>query len=188
MVSIGVAQDGVTVVDSLNPRHGGPGPSYGFFFASCWGYVAPDGQEYALIGCYSGTSIVDLDASPIHEVAYVPGSNSEWKELKVWGHYAYAVSENPSMGLQIIDLQYLPDSAHLVRSVFTIGPRNVGNSHTVTVADGYLYLNGGSSNGTTIYSLADPANPTYVGQYQPHTSMIVTFAMIQEICSREIAG
>ncbi len=80
MVSIDVAQNGVTVVDSLNPRHGGPGPSYGFHFASCWGYVAPDGHEYALIGCYSGTSIVDLDASPIHEVAYVPGSNPLYQD------------------------------------------------------------------------------------------------------------
>lgn len=160
------AQNGVTVIDSLNQRHGGPSPSYGFYYASCWGYVAPDGHEYALLGCYSGTSIIDIDGSPIREVAYIPGSNSLWKEIKVWGHYAYAVSENSAQGVQIIDLQYLPDSAHLVRSVFTIGPRNVANSHTVTVADGYLYLNGGSSNGTTIYSLADPINPTYLGQFQ----------------------
>ncbi len=160
------AQNGVTAIDSLNPRHSVPGPSYGFYYASCWGYVAPDGHEYALLGCYQGTSIVDLDASPIREVAFVPGSNSEWKELKVWGHYAYAVSENSGMGLQIIDLQYLPDSARLVRTAFTIGPRNVAQSHTVTVADGYLYLNGGSSTGTTIYSLTDPVNPVYVGQFQ----------------------
>ncbi|MBI4536094.1 MAG: choice-of-anchor B family protein [Ignavibacteriae bacterium] len=161
------AQNGVSVIDSLNIHHGGPGPSYGFYYASCWGYVAPDGHEYALIGCYSGTSIIDLDASPIREVAYVPGANSEWKELKTWGHYAYAVSENPTMGLQIIDLSNLPDSAHLVTSLFTIGPRNVSQSHTITVADGYLYLNGGSSNGTTIYSLSNPVSPTYLGQYQP---------------------
>lgn len=165
-VGISSSQNAVTVLDSLNQRHGGPSPSYGFYYASCWGYVAPDGHEYALLGCYSGTSIIDLDVSPIREVAYVPGANSLWKEIKVWGHYAYAVSENAAQGLQIIDLQYLPDSAHLVRSVFTIGPRNVGNSHTVTVADGYLYLNGGSSNGTTIYSLADPVNPVYLGQFQ----------------------
>lgn len=159
--------NGVTVLDSLNPRHGGPGPSFGFYYASCWGYVAPDGHEYALLGCYSGTSIIDLDATPIREVAYIPGANNEWKEIKVWGQYAYAVSESPSQGLQIIDLSKLPDSARLVRSVTNVGGRNVANSHTVTVADGFLYLNGGSSNGTAILDLTDPVFPTLAGHYNP---------------------
>jgi choice-of-anchor B domain-containing protein len=163
----GLAQNGVTVIDSINQRHGGPGGSYGFYYAGCWGYVAPDGHEYALLGCYSGTSIIDLDAVPIREVAYIPGANNEWKEIKVWGQYAYAVSENSSQGLQIIDLRFLPDSARLVRTMTSIGTKNVSRSHTITVADGYLYLNGGASNGTTIYSLADPVNPVYVGEYQP---------------------
>lgn len=160
-------QNRVSIVDSLNHPHGGPGPSYQFYYASCWGYVAPDGHEYALLGCYSGTSVVDIDAVPVREVAYVPGANSEWKEIKTWGHYAYAVSENATMGLQIIDLSGLPDTARLVRSVFTVGTKNVARSHTVTVADGFLYLNGGSSNGCVILSLADPENPSYVGEYQP---------------------
>ncbi len=157
----------VTVLDSINVRHGGPGPNFGFYFASCWGYVGPDGHEYALLGCYSGTSIIDLDARPIREVAYIPGANSEWKEIKVWGSYAYAVSENSSQGLQIIDLSKLPDSAKLVRTVTTVGTRNVAQSHTVTVADGFLYLNGGSSNGSAILNLADPVNPTLAGHYNP---------------------
>ena len=159
--------NGVTVIDSLNARHGGPGPNFGFYYASCWGYISPDGHEYALLGCYSGTSIIDLDATPIREVAYIPGANSEWKELKVWGQYAYAVSENSAQGLQIIDLSKLPDSAKLVRTVTTVGTRNVAQSHTVSVADGFLYLNGGSSNGTAILSLADPVNPTLAGYYNP---------------------
>jgi choice-of-anchor B domain-containing protein len=162
------AQNGVTAIDSLNPHNSGPGgSSYGFYYASCWGYVAPDGHEYALLGCLSGTSIIDLDATPIREVDFIPGATNEWKELKVWGHYAYAVSEASSQGLQIIDLSYLPDSAHLVKSLASIGGRNVSRSHTVTVADGFLYLNGGSSpnGGTTIWSLADPENPVFVGQF-----------------------
>jgi choice-of-anchor B domain-containing protein len=129
--------------------------------------VAPDGHEYALVGCYSGTSIIDLDANPIAEVAYVPGANSEWKELKVWGQYAYAVSENPSMGLQIIDLSQLPDTAWVANTVFNVGGRNVANTHTITVADGFLYLNGGSSNGTVILDISDPEHPAYAGEYQP---------------------
>ena len=157
----------VTLLDNLNQRHGGPGPNFGFYFASCWGYVAPDGHEYALLGCYSGTSIIDLDVSPIEEVAYIPGSNSEWKELKTWGNYAYAVSENGAMGLQIINLSQLPDTAWLVHALYNIDGHNVSASHTVTVDDGFLYLNGGNSNGTVIFDLTDPENPTYAGEYQP---------------------
>jgi len=162
-----LGDDLVTFIANVDQRHGGPGPSFGFYYASCWGYVAPDGHEYALIACYSGTSIIDLDANPIAEVAYVPGSNSEWHELKTWGQYAYAVSENPSQGLQIIDLSQLPETAFVANAVFNVGGHNIANSHTVAVADGYLYLNGGSSNGTVILDLSNPENPTYAGQYQP---------------------
>lgn len=163
------AQNGVTVLDSLNARHGGPGASYGFYFASCWGYVAPDGHEYALLGAYGGTSIIDLDARPIREVAFVAGAASEWKEIKTWGRYAYVVSEGPQ-GVQIIDLGGLPDSVRLVRSLTAAGGRNLTRNHTVTVADGHLYLNGSAlttPGGAIILSLADPENPAYVGEYAP---------------------
>lgn len=162
------AQNGVTMVGHIDPRHGGPGPNFGFYYASCWGYVAPDGHEYALLGAYSGTVIIDLDANPIQQVAYIAGSGSEWKELKTWGHYAYVVSE-ASQGVQIINLSQLPDTAWLVRSISSVGGKNISRNHTVTVAGGYLYLNGSSTGngGTIILSLADPENPTYVGEYQP---------------------
>ncbi|MFN0157186.1 MAG: LVIVD repeat-containing protein [Bacteroidota bacterium] len=160
----------VSLVGQLNQPRGGPGPNYGFYYASCWGYVAPDGHEYALLGTYSGTQIIDLDAVPIAEVAYIPGANSEWKELKTWGHYAYAVSEG-SQGIQIINLSQLPDTAWLVGSVTSVGGKNVNRNHSITVADGYLYLNGSTGSGQTggviILSLANPENPTYAGEYQP---------------------
>jgi len=162
-----LGDDLVTFIANVDQRHGGPSPGFGFYYASCWGYVAPDGHEYALIGCYSGTSIIDLDANPIAETAYVPGANSSWHELKTWGHYAYAVSENSSQGLQIIDLSQLPDTAFVANTVFNVGGHYIGNSHSITVADGYVYLNGGASNGTVILDITDPENPTYAGQYQP---------------------
>ena len=164
------SQNGVSLLDSIDPRHGGPGPSFGFFYASCWGYVAPDGHEYALLGAYSGTVIIDLDSEPIREAAYIPGANSEWKELKTWGHYAYVVSEG-NQGVQIINLSQLPDTAWLVRSVSSAGGRSISRNHSIAISGGTLYLNGstggGQTGGTIMLSLADPENPIYVGEYQP---------------------
>ncbi|GEM_PF-1885574 len=167
-LSVAAQTGGVGFLGNVNIPHGGPGPNFGFYYASCWGYVAPDGHEYALMGCYGGTSIIDLDAVPMQEVAFIPGANSEWKELKTWGQYAYAVSENSGMGLQIINLSQLPDTAWLVRSVSSVEGRSTARSHTITVADGYLYLNGGSYGvgGALILGLEDPENPSYAGEHQ----------------------
>lgn len=78
-----------------------------------WGYTAPDGTEYALVGLTSGVSIVSLkDPSNIEEVAFVPGDFSIWRDLKTWGHFAYVTADQRGSkdGLLIIDLSKLPQS------------------------------------------------------------------------------
>jgi choice-of-anchor B domain-containing protein len=166
-----MAQNGVTLIDTLNRSHGVSPQSTRF--SACWGWVSPDGREYAFIGAYTGTSIIDLNASPIREVQFVPGNNSTYcyREIKTYEHYAYIVSEG-GRGVQIVDLSRLPDSVRLVREFnYVSGTKNTLTSHTVTLADGYLYLNGSSGwspGGTIIFSLKnDPTNPEYVGQYEP---------------------
>src|SRR5438552_11949043 len=55
-------------------------------YSACWGYRAPNGREYAILGCFAGTSFVDItDTANIHEVAFLlptnPASSSnEWRE------------------------------------------------------------------------------------------------------------
>jgi choice-of-anchor B domain-containing protein len=163
---------GVTLVDTLNRAHGLSGQNTKF--SSCWGWVSSDGREYALVGCYFGTSIVDLNVSPIREIAFVSGNTASYayREFKTYKNYAYIVSEG-GRGVQILDMSRLPDtSGLLVREFnFTNGSNNIVRSHTVTLADGYLYLNGSSGwgvGGMVIFSLKnDPTNPQYVGEYQP---------------------
>ena len=80
-------------------------------YSALWGYTAPDGREYAILGTQVGTSFIDItDSANIHEVDSVKGLNSGWREMKTYSHYAYIVSEATNSGLQIVDLQYLPDS------------------------------------------------------------------------------
>ncbi len=145
-------------------------PSGGGYTAGCWGWTdSAGGREYALLGNSTGTSIVEItDVGNIVERDFIPGPASNWRELMTWGHYAYVVSEGGG-GTQIIDLSYLPDSAHLVRSfVHTSGAKSTNRAHTVHVRDGYLYLNGcaqWSPGGILIFDLADPENPVFTGEY-----------------------
>ena len=83
--------------------------SYGGY-NDCWGYTAPDGREYALLGVTTGTSIIDItDPANVYEVDYFPSATSTWKDIKTYQHYAYAVTE-ASGGMQIFDLSNLPNS------------------------------------------------------------------------------
>jgi choice-of-anchor B domain-containing protein len=94
--------------------------------------------------------------------------------MKTYRQYTYVVTEAGG-GTQIIDISFLPDSAHLVRSfTYTSGSKNTAASHTVTITDGFMYLNGcanwGTQNqrGMIIFDLRnDPTNPQFIGEYSP---------------------
>jgi choice-of-anchor B domain-containing protein len=74
-----------------------------------WGYVAPDGTEYALVGLRDGVSIVSLaDPDNIAEVQRISGQITTWRDMKVYGSHAYVVSDNTSEGMLVIDLTGLP--------------------------------------------------------------------------------
>ena len=85
-------------------------------FSDCWGYVAPDGKEYAIIGDQDSTYIVDVsDPQDIFlAVSIGEGDNSVWRDYKVFGNYLYmivdqnlAVNDN---GIIVYDLSSLPTS------------------------------------------------------------------------------
>ncbi|HSG27300.1 MAG TPA: choice-of-anchor B family protein, partial [Candidatus Krumholzibacterium sp.] len=145
-------------------------PSGGSYTAGCWGWTdTSSGREYALLGNYCGTAIVEItDVGAMVERDFIPGVCSGWREIGVHENYAYVVSEGGG-GVQIIDLSYLPDSARLVKSfTYSSGANNITRSHTVHVKDGYLYLNGcanWSAGGIVIFSLADPENPAFRSAY-----------------------
>ncbi len=145
-------------------------PQGGAYVAGCWGWTdTVSNREYALLGSYSGTSVVEItNADNPVERDFVPGPSSTWHELQTYSHYAYVVAEG-GVGVQIIDLSYLPDSVHLVQNFnYSQGGNDISSSHTNHIRDGYLYLNGCGgwpNGGAVIFSLADPENPTYVGEY-----------------------
>lgn len=151
----------VTLLGSIAPPRG---TTSGVSYAGCWGYVAPDGREYAILGTATGCSIIDITnaAAPV-EIGHIPGATSLWKEVSSYDRYAYVVSEG-SQGLQIINLANLPTSVALDTTITSLGGFSVNTSHTISIHNGFLYLNGTGS-GMIIASLANPRRPQYLGRW-----------------------
>jgi choice-of-anchor B domain-containing protein len=167
-VATAVAQDNpalnMTLYDHLNPVTG-QGPH-----SALWGYTAPDGREYALFGSQIGTHIIDITEKPIREVAFIGGPKTSWREMKVYKQYAYVVNDNTGVGIQIVDLSKLPDTATVVNE----DTEYFHTAHTVYIRDHYMYINGtkaeaGINGGVMIFDLEpDPVHPRRVGQISPY--------------------
>lgn len=161
-----LANSNTYLLSNIN-SHSALGP-----YAAVWGYKAPDGREYAILGSYDGTSFVDItDPSNIHEVDFVPTTNqssssNQWREMKTYSHYAYIVSEVANSGVQIVDLQYLPDSVRYVKKYVPAGHTS---THSISQSGPYLYLNGCNSTfgrGVTVLDISvDPENPVKRGGF-----------------------
>lgn len=132
-----------------------------------WGYVAPDGTEYALMGLRDRTSIVSLaDPGNIVEVAAVYGASSTWRDLKTWRDYAY-VSNETAGGVTIIDLNNLPNGVTHVEFQPMLDNQPLQTIHNLYVDEmGFLYVAGSNLNGggVIIYDLTENAgDPVLAG-------------------------
>ncbi|MFK7742752.1 MAG: LVIVD repeat-containing protein [Planctomycetota bacterium] len=133
-------------------------------FNDVWGYVAPNGDEYALLGARTGTVVLDVSnpSNPIDRGFFAFG-NSTWRDIRTYGTYAYVVTEDRA-GFQILDLSN-PNSPV---SLGAFGTGITNNAHNVCIDEGtgLLYLVG-TNVGTPVWDLnTNPANPTYLGSAQ----------------------
>ncbi len=133
--------------------------------SDCWGYLAPDSQQYAIMGISSG--LVFVNVSTLQIVDTVTGTGCVWQDMVTMGHYCYVVTECGA-GLRVIDLQYLPDSAHLV-GIFPTSDAGTFSSHNLAIdtVKGYLYLEGegGFSDNIYIHDLSNPEVPVFVNSF-----------------------
>lgn len=143
-----------------------------------WGHVdLNDGREYAIMGIYNGTIIVDVtDPTSPTEVGTISGVNSTWRDVKVyqyfdesinlWQAYAYVTTEGSSFGLtdhvSIIDLNNLPNSVSLLTKS-TIA----GNAHNVYISNVDYSLNIALPDQTP--SLQIVGASTYAGAFQSYS-------------------
>lgn len=134
-------------------------------YSGCWGWVQPSkNKEYALVGASSKTYFIDI-TNPVLPVICDSVNSAKtgctWRELKTYKNYCYVVSDDAAPNtFQIIDMQYLPDSVHVVHDGTTYFERG----HTCWVDGNKLYVGGVTTNvpagfNMRVYSLATPSVP-----------------------------
>jgi len=128
-------------------------------YTDVWGYEAPDGREYAILGVNGGVSIVDVtDAVNSVEVAFVPWVTFPWYDMKTYSTYCYVTTEG-STDLLVIDLSGLPNSVSIVDSLplFSTSPHN----NFVDTQSGLLYgiEDFNFNTPVRVFNLAFPQNP-----------------------------
>jgi len=129
-----------------------------------WGYVDEQGTEYALVGTFTGVSIVSLlDPANPEELFFVPGINSIWRDIKTYQSIAY-VSNESGNGIQLIDLSNLPAEISFKDTVIS----GVNTIHNLYQDEGFLYAVGLNTLGGGMMILdlrQDPWNPEFAGSY-----------------------
>ena len=144
----------------------------------CWGYTSPSGREYALMCTNDSTLFIEVTNPAAPNTLFTHStSNCIWRDVKVFGHHAYTVTECGA-GIQVYDMSDIDNgNVSHVNSITDGG----SNSHNVVIDtdSGYLYRVGGSGNGLKIYNLnASVTNPPNVANWSDryvHDAQVVTY-------------
>lgn len=132
-----------------------------------------NGREYALVGANKGLIIVDVtDPTSPQQIVQLPEVQNDWKEIKVYGTYAYVTTEGQGDGLHVVNLSGLPSPN--VPNYFYKGDGAIAGQldriHAlhIDVTKGFLYAYGANiqGGGALIFDLkANPYAPKYVGKF-----------------------
>lgn len=146
-----------------------------------WGYAAPSGREYAIMGLEKGFGYVEVtDPTNPVIIEVVPGPASTWHDVKVIGDHAYGVSE-AGEGIQVMDLSRIDDG--IVTLVQNIELNGHSTSHNIVSNpdSGFIYLVGANIANGGLVALdvtTDPDNPTIVGSWKQmyiHDAQVVSY-------------
>lgn len=136
--------------------------------SSCWHYNAPNGKEYAIMGTTKGTRIYDITVPESPELIdfYQSNAINYWREMKVYGNYAYIVHDNSTQyeGLLIADLSNIDDT--IVYYDYKGHDGKLRKGHSLWIDDkGYMYINGGTYGSLAIYDIkTNPIEPQFISK------------------------
>jgi choice-of-anchor B domain-containing protein len=142
-------------------------------YNECWG-VAQGGREYAIIGTTYGTHFFDVtDPDNVVQVDSVEGAFTGpgviHRDYHDYAGYLYAVCDEGSgtSTLQIIDMQYLPDSVQVVYD----GMDKLSTAHNIFIdsvrARLYAFIVGFAPGFSSVamFGLEDPTDPQLIKVY-----------------------
>ena len=146
-----------------------------------WGYTASNGTEFALIGQWNGTSIVDISTDPEVPllVEFIPGSYSSHRDIKSYGNYIYIGTEANRSDPYSEDFDIIEQGVQVVDMTDVNNPQLVNEwdgvvqSHNIMNEDDpYLYVIGSNEDDDAwgaadliILDLSYPENPVKVGEW-----------------------
>jgi choice-of-anchor B domain-containing protein len=142
-----------------------------------WGWTDPgSSREFALVGLNNGTAFIEItDTENLVYLGKLPTatSSSSWRDIKVYGDYAFVGSEATGHGMQVFDLKKLLSVAN-PPVMFSEDTRftGFGNSHNIVVNEdtGFAYAVGTNrgdqyNGGVHFVNIQDPLNPVAAGGY-----------------------
>jgi len=158
----------INLLAHLNPETDVTG-SDGRKYSGCWGWAQTNkNREYAIVGTSSQTYFIDVTnpASPVVvDSVKAKHAGCTWREMKTYQNYCYIVSDDaPPNTFQIVDMQYLPDSVHVIHNSTTYFER----SHTIFIDNDKMYCgsvteaSGAGYSTMRVYSLATPTAPVLI--------------------------
>ncbi len=169
------------------------------FVNDIWGWTDPRSKRhYALVGGTEGTVFVDITKPKRPDVVGTLPSHSLkgggfWRDIKVYEHHAYIVSEHDGHDMQVFDLKQLRgvhgapvtfDETALYEINDGGGDPDAGNTHNLNINEdtGFAYLIGTSTcdGGLHMVDLDDPAAPEYAGCFDGHGYIHDTQCVIYE--------
>ena len=156
-----------------------------------WGWTdAETGKEYALMGLENGTAFIDMSnaLNPIYlGKLSTATTSSSWRDVKVYGDYAYIVSEANDHGVQIFDLKRLRNVSNPTENFSADGHYTaLGNAHNIVINEtsGFAYPVGTDrddqfNGGVHFLNLENPIVPTLVGGWglngYTHDAQVITY-------------
>jgi len=159
----GQVSNNMTLLDQWNPS--GLPTAGSVKFNDLWGYVGSDNKEYAIVGSAAYIHIIDVtDPNNVVEVDRIAGGQTTvWRDFKTYQDRIYAVSDNTSEGLIIMDASYLPDSVHI--TYHSAEFFDMAHNIFIDEAHGRLYVAGANSqnNGLIVLDISEnPDTPTLI--------------------------
>jgi len=138
----------------------------GVKYNDIWGYVDCDNTEYAIMGSQEYIHFFNLsNPENIKEVGRIHTNNKAiWRDFKTYKNFAYAIADEGTEGLLIINLHALPSQPEIVFQ----DNNTFQKAHNIFIDEpnARLYVAGSNTqrNGLIVYDISEPDQAKIIGR------------------------